>query len=421
MTRAFKKTEKQRIAVQLMSGHMHTLLDGGSRSGKTAIFIRSIIIRACKVKSRHVVLRLAFNAVKTSIVMDTLPKVWKLCFPNLPPLESCLNKTDWYVELPNGSQIWFGGLDDKERTEKILGTEYSTLYLVECSQISFESVVIAHSRLAENSGLDLRCYYDCNPPTKKHWCYKIFYEGVMPDSNDPITDWEEDYAVLKINPDDNRENLPAAYFKILDSMPTKQRERFKLGMYGCDVEGALWTLAMIDAAHALDQPWKLQRTVIGVDPAVTNTETSDDWGIGAASIYTDGHATVDADYTLKESTDTAAQVVINAYDTHNADAVVVETNQGGDLVENVLRLKGFTGRIIKVHASKGKFARAEPVSALYEQGMIKHAAEGLDKLENEMTDWVPNKTKASPNRIDWLVWAMTDLFDIGGKPTIGVF
>jgi len=404
-----------------MSGHMHTLLDGGSRSGKTAIIIRSIIIRACKTKSRHVVLRLAFNAVKTSIVMDTLPKVWKLCFPNLPPLETCLNKTDWYVELPNGSQIWFGGLDDKLRTEKILGTEYSTLYLVECSQISFDSVVIAHSRLAENSGLELRCYYDCNPPTKKHWCYKIFYEGVMPDTNDPIPDWEEDYAVLKINPDDNRANLPDAYFKILDSMPKKQRERFKLGMYGSDVEGALWTLAMIDAAHALDQPWKLRRCVIGVDPATKNKKESDEWGIGAASIYTDGHATVDADYTLKETPNNAAQVVMNAYDRHRANAVVVETNQGGDMVRDILRLKEFKGRIIDVHASDGKFARAEPVSALYEQCMIKHAADGLDKLENEMTDWVPMKTQKSPNRIDWLVWAMTELFNIGGNRHYGVF
>jgi len=252
LSSVFKKTPKQVEAVQLQVSHFHVMLDGGSRSGKTFINLRSVIIRACKVRSRHVVLRLRFNAVKVAVVMDTLPKVWNMCFPNLPPLSTCLNKSDWFVELPNGSQIWFAGLDDKERTEKILGTEYSTLYLVECSQLPYDSVSMALTRLAENSGLPLKAYYDCNPPTKKHWIYKVFYEGKMPGTEDAIEDWEERYAVLKMNPRDNYENLPEEYFRILKSLPKKQRERFLDGVYGSDVEGALWTQQMIDEAHALE-------------------------------------------------------------------------------------------------------------------------------------------------------------------------
>jgi phage terminase large subunit-like protein len=100
--------------------------------------------------------------------------------------------------------------------------------------------------------------------------------------------------------------------------------------------------------------------------------------------------------------------VINAYEKHDADAVVVETNQGGDLVENVLRLNGFQGRIIKVHAKKGKALRAEPIVALYEQERVSHS-QGLDDLESEMIEWVPFNTKESPNRIDAAVYALSEL------------
>jgi phage terminase large subunit-like protein len=175
-----------------------------------------------------------------------------------------------------------------------------------------------------------------------------------------------------------------------------------------DSEGALWTEKMISKAKDKVMPWKLCRTVVAVDPAVTNEEDSDDTGIVAASSYTDTDFTVDDDQTIKASTDTWAQVVINTYEKHNADAVVVEVNNGGDLVENVLRLKGFKGRIINVHASKGKFARAEPISALYEQGKVKHK-DGLYQLETEVMEYVPLTSKKSPNRLDALVWALTEL------------
>lgn len=175
-----------------------------------------------------------------------------------------------------------------------------------------------------------------------------------------------------------------------------------------DEEGALWTEKMITFAKDRKQPWKKKRTIVGVDPAVTNEEGSDDTGIVVASSYTDTDYTVDADLTLKASTDTWAQCVINTYEKHDADAVIVEVNNGGDLVANVLRLKGFKGRIISVHASKGKFARAEPISALYEQGKVKHG-DGLYELETEIMEYVPATSKKSPNRLDALVWALTEL------------
>src|SRR3569833_1876912 len=127
------------MQVQLCgSDATHIMAYGGSRSGKTFGFIRIMLIRALAHKSRHAALRYRFNHIKTSIIKDTMPKVLELCLPGVME-KSKLDMTVWYLELPNGSEIWFGGLDDKERTEKILGQEYASIYLNECSQIPWAS------------------------------------------------------------------------------------------------------------------------------------------------------------------------------------------------------------------------------------------------------------------------------------------
>jgi len=124
---AFKPTKKQLQANDLLAGDAtHIMLFGGSRSGKTFWLVRCVALRAIKApNSRHAIVRFRFNAVKNSVVLDTFPKVMKLCFPDI---QYTLNKSDWYVTLENGSEIWFAGLDDKERTEKILGMEFATIY-----------------------------------------------------------------------------------------------------------------------------------------------------------------------------------------------------------------------------------------------------------------------------------------------------
>lgn len=102
---------------------------GGARSGKTFLIIRAIIYRALQgERSRHAILRFHANAARASIALDTLPKVMRLCFPDLSLKE---RRQDGFFELPNGSRIWIGGLDDKDRVEKILGLEYSTVFLNE--------------------------------------------------------------------------------------------------------------------------------------------------------------------------------------------------------------------------------------------------------------------------------------------------
>jgi len=396
----FSRTDKQRQAVKILSSATEAALYGGSRSGKTFIILRCILIRAAKLKSRHLIVRKHFNHVKTSIWYDTLPKVLEICFPNL---RVDYNKSDWFITLPNGSEIWFGGTDDKERIEKVLGNEYSTIYINECSQVSYDAVLMLITRLAENSGLALRMWYDFNPPSKKHWTFIYFVEGRNPSD---LTLLDEKIPYLVMNPNDNFANLPKGYVERLAKLPKKQRDRFLSGKFTLDMEGALWDYELIIAAQAKVFE-HATRTVVAIDPAVTNNPDSDETGIVVASELGQEYQ-VDADYTCKATTQTWATIAINAYNKHNADVVVAEVNNGGDLVENVLRLNKFEGRFIKIHAKKGKALRAEPVVALYEQGRVSHAT-GLDDLESEMMEWVPMTTTLSPNRIDAAVYAITEL------------
>src|ERR1700721_2261922 len=198
MPASFSLTKRQNEANALLgSNALHTMLVGGARSGKTTLIIRAIIIRALAHKSRHAVLRYRFNHLKGSIIYDTLPKVMANCFPGVA--EKChLDKSDWFYSLPGGSEIWFGGLDDKERTEKILGSEFATLFLNECSQIPWSSRNVAITRLAQKTPLRLRAWYDCNPPNDAHWTKKIFVDKIDPDTKTKLPD-PENYASLTIN------------------------------------------------------------------------------------------------------------------------------------------------------------------------------------------------------------------------------
>ena len=124
-----------------------------------------------------------------------------MAYPDLPYE---LNKADQFVLLPNGSELWFQGLDDDARTDKILGAEYATIYLNECSQISFSTVEKVRSRLAQTAykangdPLPLRAYHDLNPETASHWSYQEFIENVNPIDGFPLDD-PNDYAVIQMN------------------------------------------------------------------------------------------------------------------------------------------------------------------------------------------------------------------------------
>jgi phage terminase large subunit-like protein len=409
----FSKTSDQVAATKLLaSGAKYNLLYGGSRSGKTFLLVYVTIIRALKAPdTQHAIFRLHFNHAKQSVFNETIPNVMRLCFPNLPVT---YNQVDCTITFHNGSSIVVGGLDDKERTEKILGLEFSTIYLNEASQIPFASFQLAQTRLAQKSTLHNKFYVDCNPPTKSHWIYKFFIKKIDPVANLPHAH-PDNYVNMRLNPEGNRVNLSDDYITdVLGNLSERQRRRFLLGEFLDDNPYALFKQANIDANRlSTHKGLRFTRVVVGVDPAVTSIESSDSTGIVVCATSDNGHYYVLADYTCNASPLVWAGEVIKAYHTWKADRVIGEVNNGGDLIATTLRTIEPTIPFRPVHATRGKAIRAEPIAALYEQGKVHHVG-ALTELEDQMCEWVPNDPKAgSPDRMDAMVWAITELMSRG--------
>jgi len=179
-----------------------------------------------------------------------------------------------------------------------------------------------------------------------------------------------------------------------------------------DIPGALWKRTTIDAQRV---PWThkdlldLTRIVVAIDPATTSKRDSDDTGIIVAGFGINGHAYVLDDVTQHDLPDVWAKAAIDALGAWKADRIVAEVNNGGDLVEAVLRHVNPDVPYGSVHASRGKRTRAEPIAALYEQGKVHHLGVHAE-LEDQMCTWLP-LSEESPDRVDALVWALTELFE----------
>lgn len=210
---------------------------------------------------------------------------------------------------------------------------------------------------------------------------------------------------------ENRVNLAPSFFSEI----VKTYEGTRIGRQELNAEilddnpNALWVRKQIDATRVAVAP-PLKRIVIGVDPSVTSNEDSDLAGIVAAGIGSDDHGYVLEDASLMASPDGWARRAVKAYHDHKADRLIAETNNGGDLVELVVRTVDRNVSYRKVTASRGKMIRAEPIAALYEQGRVHHVG-SFPELEDEMCGFDPITSSKSPDRMDALVWAFTDLFD----------
>lgn len=412
-------TERQLEAEELLrSDATHCMLFGGSRSGKTFLIIKELVGRALKCKSRHAVLRYRFNHLKASIIYDTLPKVIDLCFPGAKD-NSRLDKSDWFYKFENGSEIWFGGLDDKERTEKVLGQEYVSIFLNECSQIPLSSRSIALTRLAQNiDGMNLKMFHDCNPPSKRHWTFLYFIDKIDPSRHQPLVH-PNNYVSLQINPEHNRANLKDGYLEELENLDERKRRRFLLGVFSDDDETALWTPEMLDRGRLIDaDPPEMQRVIIAVDPSGCSGPDdlrSDEVGIIVAGLGDDGRGYILEDLSGRFGPDRWKAIVASAFARWEADAVVAETNYGGAMVHEVIRTAttddGYPIPFREVKASRGKIVRAEPIAALFQQGKISLVGR-FQELEFQLCAMTTAGYRGdkSPDRADAAIWACASLF-----------
>ena len=175
-------------------------------------------------------------------------------------------------------------------------------------------------------------------------------------------------------------------------------------------EGALWNRQWIeDTRIRPDQCPPLFRIVVAIDPAVTSGEDSDETGIVTAGASADGQFYVLSDDTLRATPNEWGKRAVEAFREWKADRIIAETNNGGDMVIMVLQQVDRNIPVTKVHATRGKRVRAEPISALYEQYRVHHVG-AFPQLEDQMVMWTPDSSD-SPDRLDALVWALTELKD----------
>jgi PBSX family phage terminase large subunit len=273
----FRPTTVQKKALALLKGGAkHILLFGGSRSGKTTVLVMAVIYRALRFAgSRHLICRYRAKDARSSVLRETL----------LPWLDATIGKSAYrylahenMVTLDNGSEIWIGGLGDREQADKILGHEYNTIYFNEISQISYAAVTTAYSRLAMRiPGCRNLFLYDCNPGSPLHWAYKIFVLKKTFLSGESLAK-PELYTSMVLNPEDNKANLPEDYISdILDALPEKQRARFRDGRW-VKAEGVIYDQfdeGMI--VKARDMPETFDRYAAGQDFGLNITFVKIGW------------------------------------------------------------------------------------------------------------------------------------------------
>lgn len=230
----------------------------------------------------------------------------------------------------------------------------------------------------------------------------------------------EKYIVTYGSSYDNQDNINLEAFQAYEGTRLGRQELYAEILD--EAAGSLWTRDILEeqTLKASEIPSKedLNRIVISIDPAITENEESDLTGIIVAGVDVNGNTYILEDHTDQYTPQGWASKAISLYHEWEADRIVAEKNQGGSMVRHTLKTEDETVPVRLVHASKGKMARAEPVSALYEQKKVFHA-EGLDKLEDQMVSWEPLGSIGSPDRLDAMVWAVTDLVLKGvAQPTL---
>jgi phage terminase large subunit-like protein len=300
-----------------------------------------------------------------------------------------------------GSKIIFRGIKTSQGTatanlKSIAGV--TTWVLDEAEELTDEDVFDRIDLSIRSKERDNRVILVMNPSFKSHWIYKRWIEK----SKQECTYIHTTYL-------DNINNLSGSFVEQAERVRVENYPRFEhlfLGKWLDDAEGLLWNRPMIDKCYIQKAP-ELTRIVIAIDPAISSTAESDETGITVQGLDAKGNGYLLEDLSGKYTPNEWSSIAVNAVNRWNADCIVAEKNQGGDMVEAVLRANGAKYRVKLVTATKGKYVRAEPIYSLYEQGKVFHVGK-FPILESQMVSFEPEKGK-SPDRVDALVWGFTDL------------
>ncbi len=311
--------------------------------------------------------------------------------------------------FPSGATMTFGYLDNENAKYRYQGSEFQCICFDELTQFTESQYRYLFSRLRRLAGSEvpIRMRAGSNPGGVGHgWVYRRF---VHPDT-----------AVAKFIParlEDNPYLDQVEYEAQLSKLGSLVYKQLRHGIWTIENPDALWKEAWIEGARVTQIPEgvSLVRVVVAVDPSCT--PTGDEAGIVVGGLGSDKDIYIIGDYSRQGTPGQWAKAVIRAYNKHEADRIVYETNQGGDMVRETIRAVNSDVPMQGVHASRGKAIRAEPVATLYEDGRVHHVGHFkrlvenewvADELETELTTWTQGD-RDSPNRLDALVYCVKAL------------
>lgn len=373
------------------------LVTGGRGSGKS--WVLSMFLLNLTYEEGHVILftRWTLTSAFISIIPEFIEKIELL--EKEADFEITQNEI---VNKLTGSRILFRGIKTSQGTatanlKSISGV--TTFILDEAEELVDEDVFDRIDLSIRAVNKPNRVILVMNPSFKSHWVYKRFVHNPSPEY---CTNIHTTYL-------DNVQNLSQSFIDQANRVKEENLHRYEhlfLGKWLDDAEGLLWNRPILDRARITTKP-DLKRIVVAIDPAVTANMESDETGIVICATDHHGKGYVLEDLSGKYSPNEWGMIAKTAFDRWNCDCVVAEKNQGGDMVEAVLRSMGVKYRVKLVSATRGKYVRAEPIYSLYEQHKIYHVGH-FPLLESQMITFDPDKGK-SPDRVDALVWGMTEL------------
>lgn len=362
------------------------ILTGGRGSGKSfAVSTSECNNTTSSAPYKTLFTRYTMTAAHISIIPEFSEKIGLLGMENSFDVQ-----LKDIVNTETGNSILFRGIKTSSgnQTANLKSIQGITTWIIdEAEELVDESIFDTIDLSIRAKGVQNRVIILLNPTHKHHWIYKRFFED--PGVKHGFNGVKDDVCYIHTSYLDNIENLSQSFIdranKVKAQNPAKYRYVF-LGEWISETDGALWKQStMIDPFRVSRYP-ELRRIVVGVDPSVTSTGNQDECGIGVAGIGYDGEFYVLKDSSGMFSPSEWGRISVAEYKNHKADRIVAEVNQGGDLVEMNIHNVDSSIPVKKVRATRGKLTRAEPISALYEDGKVHHVGV-FDELEIEMTTY----------------------------------
>ena len=385
--------------------HRYSILYGGRGSAKSFHGTTYLLNLTYEPKQTILFTRWTMVSAHISIIPEFIEKIELLNLQN----DFEIKQTE-ITNLKTGSKILFRGIKTSQgtATANLKSISGVTVWVLD------EAEELTDIDTFDKIDLSIRTKHSpnqvmliLNPSYKSHWIYQHFFK-----------EKRKDTLYIETSYLDNISNLSQSFIDTANATKEANIDRYNhifLGHWTEDAEGILWNSTIIERSRISVAPENM-RTIVAIDPATTSNSNSDETGIIVVGYLDEKYYVLD-DFSGKYTPNEWAIVSKKAFEQYNCDYYVAEKNQGGDMVKSVLQQADPNNLIKLVTATKGKFTRAEPVYSLYEQNKVFHV-QRMPLLERQMITFNPNENSKSPDRVDALVWGISELMT---KKTVDIF